>query len=210
MKSRPQRWDLWRHVIGVVVCLVVGWFGLVQGVRIPVMADASYGFHEFGHLMTWFLPGAYRAMMGSLFQMLIPLGLAGYFLLFQRDLLGVSLMLVWTAVSAGETSLYMGDAAARTIQISPYHLDHDWALALDALGRLNAADELSWIVQAAAIICVLAAIGVSSVGVMRAVFEYQEAEESHAFVRSTTAPRRSGYEEWVAQQQPATVRERRP
>lgn len=209
MKSRPQRWDLWRHIIGVAVCLVVGWFGLVQGVRIPVLADASYGFHEFGHLMTWFLPDSYRALMGSLFQVLVPLGLAGYFLLFQRDMLGVSLMLVWTSVSAGETSAYIGDAVSRTIQISPYHIEHDWAFALEALGRLSAADELAWVIQAAAIVCMLAAMGVSAFGAVRAVFEYQEAEETHAYTRAAV-PRRNGYEEWVLQQPPAPIREQQP
>lgn len=210
MNTRPQRWELWRHILGVAVCLVVGWFGLVQGIRIPILAEASYGFHEFGHLMTWFLPETYRAMMGSLFQVLIPLGLAAYFLLFQRDLLAVSLMLAWTSVSAAETGVYIGDAIAPTIQISRYHSMHDWAFALDSLGRLGAADELAWAVHAAAISCALAALGVAALGAVRAAFEHREAAEAEAYIVQTTATRRNGYEEWVLQQPQAPIREHQP
>ncbi|MRR12375.1 hypothetical protein EG835_07910, partial [bacterium] len=182
MNTRPQRWELWRHILGVTVCLAIGWFGIIHGLRIPVVADASYGFHEFGHLMTWFLPEVYRAMMGSLFQVLIPFGLAAYFLLFQRDLLAVALMLGWTGLSAHETSAYIADAAAQTIKISPYHVAHDWALALTELGRLGAADELAWIVQAFALLCVLVAMGVAALGVVHAVFEYENVEKVDALL----------------------------
>ena len=210
MNKRPQRWELWRHILGVTVCLAVGWFGIIQGLRIPVAADASYGFHEFGHLMTWFLPEVYRAMMGSLFQVLVPFGLAAYFLLFQRDLLGVSLMLVWTGLSAHETSAYIADAIGHTMTISPYHLTHDWALALGELGRLSAADELAWIVQAAALVCVLIAMGAAALGAVRAVFEYEHADVAETYLQRAPVTRRNGYEEWALQHPPAPIREHLP
>lgn len=202
---------MWRHVLGVLACLALGWAGVVQGWRIPVVADASYGFHEFGHLMTWFLSDPYRAMMGSLFQVLVPFGLAGYFLLFQRDLLGTALMLAWTGVSAHETGAYVGDATLQTIRISQFHTNHDWAFALGELGRLSAADELAWIVQAASLVCLLVAMGVASWGAVRAAFEGQQAaEHADSYLRRAPAYARDGYEEWVRSQPEAPIRERLP
>ena len=132
MARKPHRWEMARHLLGVVACLALGFFGVVAGMRIPILADAAYGFHALGHLLSWFLPSTYAAMMGSLLQVLLPLGLAGYFLLFHRDLLGVSLMLGWAGVSAGETSTYIADAVAQTIIPGPGHTGHDWAMALTA------------------------------------------------------------------------------
>ena len=66
--NKPQRWEFARHVNGVVACLALGAFGVIQGIRIPVLADAAYGFHALGHLMAWLLPETYAAMMGSAFQ----------------------------------------------------------------------------------------------------------------------------------------------
>ena len=211
MTGRQKRWEIWRHVIGVAVCLAMGWAGIVQGWRIPIVADATYGFHEFGHLMTWFLDDTYRAMMGSLFQVLIPLGLAGYFLLFQRDALGVSLMLAWGAVSTHETAAYVGDATLRTIQISQFHVDHDWAIALTALDRLSAADELAWVLQAAALVFMLLAMGVSAWGAVSATFETQQADENaEVYLHRAPARAREGYDEWARSQAEVPVHERLP
>lgn len=197
MNGRPQRWEIVRHIAGVLACLALGWFGIVEGLRIPILADATYGFHEFGHLMAWALPETYRAMMGSLSQVLIPLGLAGYFLLFHRDYLGVSLMLAWTGVSAHETGRYMGDAIAQTMQISPYHEIHDWAFALGELGKVPAADELAWIMQAAGLVCVFVAMGVAALGGMHGMFEYEHVEQVESYLERRPAQQRDGYEEWV-------------
>lgn len=192
--ARPQRWDFARHVIGVIACLLLGWFGIAQGMRIPILADASYGFHEFGHLMTWFLPEVYRAMMGSVFQVLIPLGLAGYFLLFHRDLLAVALMLGWTAVSAHATALYVADAPTQLIRLSAGHTAHDWGFVLGGQGldRMAAADELAWVLQAAALICILAGLGFAAWGSTRALMEKPKVAEADAYLERRPVLRDDG------------------
>lgn len=210
MNMRPQRWELWRHVLGLAACTALAWFGVVNGVRVPIVADASYGFHEFGHLMTWFLPDVYRAMMGSLVQVLIPLGLAGYFLLFHHDLLGVALMLGWTGVSAAETSAYVADAGVGTVQISQYHLTHDWSYVLGELGRLGAANELALVIQGAAIVFTFAAMGACAIGAVRALFEAQRDRRTDAFLDTLPIRSRAGYEEWVRSQPTAPIHERLP
>lgn len=197
-------------MLGLAACTALGWFAVINDVRIPIVADASYGFHELGHLMTWFLPDVYRAMMGSLAQVLIPLGLAGYFLLFHRDLLGVAFMLGWTAVSAHETSAYVADAGVGAIRISQYHVAHDWTYALGELGRLGAANELALVIQAAAIIFMLAAMGVCAIGAVIALSETQRARRTEAFLETLPVRSRAGYEEWVRSQPTAPIHERLP
>ncbi|MDO8846879.1 MAG: hypothetical protein Q7W51_00615 [Coriobacteriia bacterium] len=198
--NKPQRWEFARHAMGVAACLVLGLFGVMQGARIPILADASYGFHALGHLMSWFLPGSYAAMMGSAFQVLVPLGLAGYFLLFHRDLLGVSLMLAWTGVSAAETSVYIGDAVAQTIVPGLGHTGHDWAIVLEGLGKMGAVEELAFVAQAFAIVCILIGMGVAAWGAVKATFERETVEHADSFLerRPNFAP--AEYDEWVRQQ----------
>ncbi|MRS11875.1 MAG: hypothetical protein EG823_02235 [Actinobacteria bacterium] len=186
-----------RHSLGVVACLVLGWLGVAQEVRIPIVSDATYGFHALGHLMTWFLPDAYSAMMGSLFQILLPIGLAGYFVFFQRDLLGVSLMLGWAGVSASETSRYIADAVAQRIVIAPGHTLHDWGFALDSLGRTTGADEVSWIVQVAALCCILVGVGIAAWGAIRGGLEQETAKHIDAFLERRPLPMTPEFEEWA-------------
>lgn len=211
MSGHPQRWEIIRHAAGVVACLALGWFGLIEEARIPILADVTYGFHELGHLMSWALPETYRMMMGSLAQVFVPLGLAAYFLLFHRDLLAVALMLGWTGVSAHETGRYIGDAVLQTIQISPYHLTHDWAIALDALGKTAAADELAWVMQAIGLGCVFVAMGVAAIGGIRGLFEYEHVERTASYLERRPAQPHEGYEDWVRNgSAPPSVQERLP
>jgi hypothetical protein len=184
MSAAPQKWEFWRHAIGVAACLALGWFGVIVGARIPIVADASFGFHELGHLFTWFLPDVYRTMMGSLFQVIIPVGLAGYFLLFHRDLLGVAFMVAWTGLSAHEVSRYVADAPFETIKFAASHTVHDWAFALgpSGLDRLSAADELAWTLQAIALACVFISMGVAAWGAVRAILERPNVDRAEAYL----------------------------
>lgn len=201
MAKQPQRWDFTRHTLGVVACLALGYFGVVEGVRIPILADADYGFHALGHLFTWFLPDTYSVMMGSLLQVLLPLGFAGYFLLFHRDLLGVSLMLGWTGVSAAETSAYIADATTRLIVPGPGHTGHDWAIALEALGKMGAVDELAFMVQVVAIGCILIGMGVAAWGAVHATFEQQAASQIDVYLERRPTFKAQDYDQWAREQQ---------
>jgi len=191
-----------RYILAGVACLLMGWLGVMQGIRIPILSDASYGLHALGHMLTWFLPDVYRTMMGSLFQVLLPLGFAAYFLLFRRDLLGVSLMLGWTGLSAGETAAYIADAAVQTMVIGPGHMQHDWAIALTTLDRMAAADELAWIVQAAALVCIFLGMGVAAFGAVRAVMESESASRADVFLDRKPIHGRIEYDEWARADSP--------
>jgi hypothetical protein len=100
-------------------------------------------FHEAGHVL--FQPFG-RLMMflgGSLFQVLLPLILAGAFLLVNRDAFGASVCLWWTGQSLMDIAPYIADARALRLPLlsggtgadSPG--THDWANILRRLGLLN-------------------------------------------------------------------------
>ena len=204
MARKPHAREMARHLLGVVACLALGFFGVAAGLRIPILADASYGFHALGHLLSWFLAPTYAAMMGSLLQVLLPLGLAGYFLLFHRDLLGVSLMLAWAGVSAGETSVYIADAVSQTIVPGPGHTGHDWEIALNALGRMGAVDELAFMVQSLAIVCILAGMGVAAWGAIKAMLGRESMSKADIYLERKPTFGAAGFDEWSRQRQAET------
>ena len=204
MARKPHTREVVGHLLGVLACLALGFFGVAAGLRIPILADAAYGFHALGHLLSWFLPPTYAAMMGSLLQVLLPLGLAGYFLLFHRDLLGVSLMLAWTGVSAAETSAYIADAVSQTIVPGPGHTGHDWAIALNALGKMGAADELAFMVQSLAIVCILAGMGVAAWGAVKTLLDRESAPKTDIYLERKPTFGAVGFDDWSRERQAET------
>lgn len=138
---------------GVAVCLLFGWFTFIRGKRIPLLGGVDLGFHELGHLLTYPFPELFTAVMGSVTQVLVPLGLAAYFAWKHRDLLGVGLCLAWAGASAWDVSVYVSDA--------PYQLlpliggEHDWAFILERLDMLDQADGIAGAVKAFGFLLVL-------------------------------------------------------
>jgi len=67
-------------------------------------------FHEFGHIL--FLPfGEFMTLLGgSIFQVLMPLMLGGFFLVKNRDPFAAALMLWWAAAGILDTAPYIYDA----------------------------------------------------------------------------------------------------
>jgi hypothetical protein len=98
---------------GVAVCLLFGWIAFGRGTRVPLLSLVDLGFHELGHLLTYPFPDVITAMMGSVTQVAVPVGLAAYFLVLRRDQLAAGLCLVWAATSAQDASVYIADAPRR-------------------------------------------------------------------------------------------------
>ena len=73
---------------------------------------------------------------GSLTQMLVPLGLAVYFWVSQRDRLATGLLLGWAASSFQDVSVYIADAPYQRLQLIGGR--HDWAFLL---GRWRLVDQ---------------------------------------------------------------------
>lgn len=103
-------------------------------------------FHEFGHILF----GAFGHWMmflgGSLFQCLLPLILAGYFLFRQRQPFSASVCLWWCAQNFIDLAPYIGDATNMALPLTGEWSDdvvdirafrHDWHNILEPLGWLR-------------------------------------------------------------------------
>jgi hypothetical protein len=136
MERRFPGWGRWGYAMGMAGCVVLGWFAFVRGTRVPLLGLVDLGFHELGHLLTYPFPDVITAMMGSVTQVAVPLGVALYFLFLRRDWLAGVLCLAWTATSAQDASVYIADAPTQSLPLLGEGI-HDWAFVL---GRWHAID----------------------------------------------------------------------
>jgi hypothetical protein len=119
-------------------------------------------FHEFGHI--FFLPfGEFMTLLGgSLFQVMLPLGLGAYFIVKNRDPFAGALMLWWAAAGIMDTAPYIYDAW------KPQHVlltgrtgdtgAHDFIDVLGDLGLLHRAQPIGRAVHAFSVLLMLAAL----------------------------------------------------
>jgi hypothetical protein len=145
----------WRYAAGIAGCALLAWFTL-RTEPVPLLWRVDLGFHELGHFLTYWLPDLGTALMGSVFQVLIPLGLAAYFSLRRKDLVGTGLCTAWAGASLQGVSVYVADAPFRLLPLLGG--EHDWAFILGPaeLDALDAAPELALAMRVMAILLVLA------------------------------------------------------
>jgi hypothetical protein len=143
MRPRSSRLQAWSATAGLAACLLFGWFSFVRGTRVPLLGLVDLGFHELGHLVTHPLPDIVTAVMGSVTQVLVPVGLALYFLLVTHDLVGAGVCSAWAATSAVDVSYYIADAPYERLPLIGGL--HDWAFVLgpDHLDMLGSAHTIA-------------------------------------------------------------------
>ena len=117
-----------RWMAALLACGALGWWAFVRGVNVPLLSLVDLGFHELGHMLTYWLPDVVTAMMGSINQVLVPVGIAVYFLCFRRDWLAGGVCLAWAGTSAQSASVYIADAPYQRLQLIGGM--HDWAFVL--------------------------------------------------------------------------------
>jgi hypothetical protein len=97
--------------------------------------------HEAGHVL--FRPFGEFLMMagGSLFQVLLPLGIGTAFLLKNRDPFGAAVCLWWTGISFVDLAPYIHDALDPQLMLLGGHTGedgpHDWIYLFEQLGGLS-------------------------------------------------------------------------
>jgi hypothetical protein len=143
-------------VAGIVACALIGYFPFVQQRRVPLLGGVDLGFHELGHMLTYVFPDILTAIMGSVFQVAVPLGLAAYFWFRRRDLLAAGLCLAWAGASAADVSVYIADAPFKHLPLIGG--SHDWAFLLGpaAFDNLEGAAAIAGVVKALGGLLVLA------------------------------------------------------
>ncbi len=157
----------WSYAAGIAGCLLLGWFPFVRGERVPLLGLVDLGFHELGHLLTYPLPDVVTATMGSVAQVAVPLGLAAYFALVRRDLVGAGLCLAWAGASARDVAVYVADAPFQRLALIGG--EHDWAFVLGPghLDALDAAGTIAAVIRVIGALLVVAGVAACIRGLLR-------------------------------------------
>jgi hypothetical protein len=158
-------WDsTWRFAAGALGCTVLGWFAYVHGTRVPLLGLVDLGFHELGHLLTYWLPDVVTAAMGSITQVGVPIGLASYFLWGRQDTVAAAVCLAWAATSARDAAIYVADAPYQRLELIGG--EHDWAFVLGPshLNLLDRAHLIAAMVNGAGIVMLFASVGLCAYG----------------------------------------------
>lgn len=128
-------WTLWFVLHGIDWEIIGGSF--MHNVNLP--------FHEFGHVL--FAPfGHFMAILGgSLFQLLLPLGLTVFFVIHQRDNFAAAVTLWWAGQSFIDLSPYIRDAPYRLLPLigGGGEESHDWGNLLTLLDALDSSAGLA-------------------------------------------------------------------
>jgi hypothetical protein len=109
--------------------------------RWTIFYGITLGFHEMGHLAFAWAPRFIMVIMGSVFQIAVPIACIVYFAR-QPDYFGMSVGGFWLSYSLYELSAYVGDARSKDLPLVGFaaseDLEHDWAYILGALHMLPA------------------------------------------------------------------------
>lgn len=171
--AETRRRGAWAYGAGLAACGILIWLGLI-GSRVPLLALVDLGFHELGHLVAAPFPDVATALAGSVVQVAVPLGLSIYFLVSQRDLLGVGLCLGWAGTSSRNVAVYIADAPLQALPLIGGQ--HDWAYILS--GGSDVAAPLAGFVTFLAWAMALASLGACGVGLASATSRGEPARRS--------------------------------
>lgn len=105
----------------------------------------NLAFHEFGHIL--FSPfGRFMTILGgSLFQILLPLGLMAVFMIKQRDNFAASITLWWCGQNFIDVAPYIDDAKYRALPLvgGGGEESHDWGNLLTMMNALESTHKIS-------------------------------------------------------------------
>jgi hypothetical protein len=94
----------------------------------------NFVIHEMGHLLLFWAAEFVVIIGGSLFQLLVPFLIGGYFLV-RRSLYAVGFFVFWLGDSMINLAAYIADARAQVLPIVGGR--HDWNWILGQLGQLH-------------------------------------------------------------------------
>ncbi|MEH6825274.1 MAG: hypothetical protein V7629_15315 [Motiliproteus sp.] len=122
----PEQVDslsFWGRALLYGLFLLWGSSFIVGGIDWPSIGgsflhNANLPFHEFGHVLFSLLGRFMSILGGSLFQVLMPLGLMLVFTIQRRDNFAASIMLWWSGQNFIDISPYIADAPYRVIPAS--------------------------------------------------------------------------------------------
>lgn len=99
--------------------------------------NANLIFHEAGHTLFMFFGTFIHVLMGSGFQILLPLSISLYFF-YTRQRLSGAICLMWTGQNIINVSVYAGDAIAMNLPLlGGDSVGHDWNYLLTTTHLLS-------------------------------------------------------------------------
>lgn len=133
---------------GFVLLSVWSWYLIgydyrIAEINLSFMHDILLPIHEAGHVL--FRPfGEFMTILGgSLFQLLVPLGIGVAFIWKHKDNFGGAMGFWWCGVSLVDLSPYICDALHPYMTLLGGHTGaegpHDWIYLLSAVGQLQSA-----------------------------------------------------------------------
>ena len=118
-------------------------------------------FHEAGHALFMLFGEFVTVLMGSGFQVLLPLAIAAYFF-YMRQRISGAICLMWAGQSLVNVSVYARDALAMQLPLlGGESSGHDWNYLLGSLRLLNHAPEVSGAIYALGALLVVVGIALS-------------------------------------------------
>jgi len=98
---------------------------LVFAYRYHFIDNTNLIFHEAGHFLFVFFGDYLQFLGGSIFQLLIPLGIAGYFAM-KRDMFAAAFCGIWLGESLMNVAVYVGDAKVMSLHLIGGTHDFNW------------------------------------------------------------------------------------
>jgi hypothetical protein len=162
-------------LVAVAVVGLLAWFPIVAGTRVPLLGYFDLGMHELGHMLTFPLPQPLTAFAGSLTQVLVPLGLAGYFLLWRGERTSAAVCVAWGGANLYDVAVYVADAPYQRLPLlGGDNVDHDWAYLLgpEVMNAMSGANELATALRVLGIAAFVGAVVVALWAVPRRTWRW--------------------------------------
>ena len=122
--------------------------------RWTIFYGITLGFHEMGHLVSGWMGQFLCALMGSVFQVAVPIIVIVIFYR-QPDYFGMTVGGFWLSYSLFELAAYIGDARAQDLPLvgfaSQEDLQHDWHYILGQLHMLPLDTTFAFFTRVAAV-----------------------------------------------------------
>lgn len=157
-----------RNAVAAVMVGVLAWVAYVLEQPVPVLDWFDLAIHEAGHLLALPLPEIAMFLAGSVLQVAVPIGLAWYFWVSQRDSAAMAFCLAWAGTSAKDVAIYVADARDQLLPLVGGGR-HDWAYILGRFDALDRTESVAGFVAAVGLILIGAGLVVAVSGVVSGV-----------------------------------------
>jgi len=177
----------------LLLIAVWGWFALVKNDQTPIFVYLNIAVHETGHVLFRPFGELTMLMMGSGFEVLFPLAVGIYFLLWKRDLVATAVSWGWAASALASAATYIGDADdGRLALLGATGPDAagDWERILGAefFDKVFLADRIAGTVRAVGFLLWIVALGLAVWAIVRNR-QLEKAAAAGAGPRVTAEPR---------------------